>query len=247
METVLSIFNLKAKNIIVTGAARGNGLAICQGISNYGACVIGVDRIPVIGQEFHSYELDITNKDAVQNFFSVCEGEFGIIHGLVNNAGISTGSNNPYAAQEIYDETLNVNLNAVFHLTSLLCRHMALHGKGSIINISSLGAHQAFPLNPSYQISKAGLEQLTKAFACDWGPKGIRLNNICPGYIKTSMTETSYNDPVLNKQRRERTMLDRWGKSEDLVGAAIYLLSDASSYVTGSTVFVDGGWTAKGF
>ncbi|MDC3221729.1 SDR family oxidoreductase [Planktomarina sp.] len=243
----MSIFNLTGKNIIVTGAARGNGLAMCRGISNYGACVIGVDRIPMIGHGFPSYELDITNKDAVKNFVAVCEGEFGIIDGLVNNAGVSIGSNDPHTEQEVYDETLNVNLNAVFRLTSLLCRHMALHGKGSIINITSLGAHQAFPLNPSYQISKAGLEQLTKAFACDWGPKGIRLNNICPGYIRTSMTESSFNDPVLNKQRRDRTMLDRWGKSEDLVGAAIFLLSDASSYVTGSTVFVDGGWTAKGF
>ena len=243
----MSTFNLTSKNIIVTGAARGNGLAICKGLFDHGAYVVGVDRTPVINQEFPSYELDITDKVAVQNFVGAYEKEFGVIHGLVNNAGISIGSKNPYIEQELYDKTLSVNLNAVFNITSLLCRHMALHGKGSIINITSLGAHQGFPLNPSYQISKAGLEQLTKAFACDWGPKGIRLNNICPGYIKTSMTEASFNDPILNKQRRDRTMLDRWGESEDLVGAAIFLLSDASSYITGSTIFVDGGWTAKGF
>ena len=243
----MSIFDLTGKNIIVTGAARGNGLAICKGLFDHGACVVGVDRIRVTNRDFPSYELDITDKTAVQNFVGACEEEFGIIHGLVNNAGISIGSKNPYIEQEAYDKTLSVNLNAVFYLTSLLCRHMALHGKGSIINITSLGAHQGFPLNPSYQISKAGLEQLTKAFACDWGTKGIRLNNMCPGYIRTSMTEASFSDPVLSKQRRDRTMLDRWGESEDLVGAAIFLLSDASSYITGSTIFVDGGWTAKGF
>ncbi len=123
---------------------------------------------------------------------------------------------------------------------------MASKGSGSIVNITSLGSELAFPDNPSYQMSKAGLKQLSKSIARDWGAKGIRANNICPGYMKTSMTEKSFNSPELKAARSERMILPRWGEPEDLVGAAIFLLSKASSYITGSDIYVDGGWVAKG-
>ncbi|MDA9772570.1 SDR family oxidoreductase, partial [Amylibacter sp.] len=113
-------------------------------------------------------------------------------------------------------------------------------------NITSLGAELGFPDNPSYQMSKAGLRQLTKALARDWGEFGIRANNICPGYIKTAMTTKSFNDIKLNKQRSDNTLLKRWGEPEDLIGPALFLVSDASSYMTGTDIYVDGGWTANG-
>ena len=240
-------FDLTNKNIVVTGAARGNGLAMSRGLFEAGANVIGIDKVLNEDQEFILRQVDITNEAEVDIFFDIIIKEFGHIHGLINNAGVSIGSDQPYSNMDSYFSTIEVNLNAVFYLTSMLCEHMAQRGGGSIVNITSLGAHQGFPQNPSYQISKAGLQQLTRAFACDWGVKGIRLNNLCPGYIKTSMTQGSFDDPELHKQRLDRTMLNRWGKSEDLIGAAIFLLSEASSYITGSTIFVDGGWTAKGF
>lgn len=243
----MSLFSLVDKKILVTGASRGNGLAICRGLIENGACVIGVDKIANDNLDFPIYVADVTNRDDIAMLIERVVLEFGSVDGLVNNAGISLASDNPYSDAEVYKKTMSINLDAVFYLSSLLCEHMAKFQSGSIVNITSLGAEQGFPNNPSYQISKAGVKQLTKAFACDWGVHGVRLNNICPGYIKTSMTQASFNDPLLNEQRRNRTMLNRWGESEDLVGAAIFLLSDASSYITGSTIYVDGGWTAKGF
>jgi NAD(P)-dependent dehydrogenase (short-subunit alcohol dehydrogenase family) len=108
-----------------------------------------------------------------------------------------------------------------------------------------LGAELGFAGNPSYQISKAGLRQMTKALAKDWGAFGIRVNNLCPGYIQTSMTQKSFDDPILHAARKNKTVLGRWGKSEDLVGPAIFLLSEASSYITGTDLYVDGGWTSN--
>ena len=117
---------------------------------------------------------------------------------------------------------------------------------GSIVNITSLGAHLGFPRNPSYQMSKAGIRQLTKSLALDWGKKSVRVNNVCPGYIKSNMTLKSYKNAKAHKARLDRMMLNRWGTQEDIVGAVIFLISDASSYITGSDIFVDGGWTSRG-
>jgi NAD(P)-dependent dehydrogenase (short-subunit alcohol dehydrogenase family) len=122
---------------------------------------------------------------------------------------------------------------------------MAKERTGAIVNITSLGAELGFAGNPSYQISKAGLRQMTKALAKDWGAFGIRVNNLCPGYIQTSMTQKSFDDPILHAARKNKTVLGRWGKSEDLVGPAIFLLSEASSYITGTDLYVDGGWTSN--
>ena len=123
---------------------------------------------------------------------------------------------------------------------------MANQKAGSIVNITSLGAELAFPKQSRYQISKAGLRQLTKAIARDWGEIGIRANNICPGYINTAMTAKSFADEDLNEQRKNNTLMKRWGESTDLVGPTIFLISEASSYITGTDIYVDGGWTANG-
>jgi len=117
---------------------------------------------------------------------------------------------------------------------------------GSIINITSIGSVVGFPGNPGYVASKGGLRMMTKALAVDYGQAGIRVNAIAPGYIETAMTAGSFADPELHEQRRRHTCLGRWGSVSDMVGAAIFLASDASSYVTGQDLIVDGGWTAKG-
>ena len=123
---------------------------------------------------------------------------------------------------------------------------MRLSGGGSIINITSIGSTLGFPGNPSYGASKGGLRVLTKALANDLGDENIRVNNLAPGYIRTDMTEISFKDERKNKARLQRMLLGRWGEITDLCGAAIFLASDASSHVTGTDLFVDGGWTAKG-
>ena len=117
---------------------------------------------------------------------------------------------------------------------------------GSIINLTSIGAEQGFPNNPAYCASKGGLKQLTKALAYDWGKYGIRVNNLVPGYTNTPMNKKSWNDQSLRNKRASSTVLNRWAESEEMVGPAIFLASDASSYVTASDLVVDGGWIAKG-
>ena len=139
-----------------------------------------------------------------------------------------------------------MNLIAAYNLSNKVCKIMSKRKKGSIINITSLAAERGFIGNPSYQVSKAGLKQLTKALACDWGQKNIRINNVCPGYIKTPMTMRSFKNSNLKKKRDTRMILKRWGEPKDLVGPCIFLASDSSSYITGSDIFVDGGWLAKG-
>ena len=119
-------------------------------------------------------------------------------------------------------------------------------GGGSIINITSIGAELGFPNNPAYIAAKGALKQLTKSLALDLGPFGIRVNNIGPGYFRTDMTKGSWNDPQLEEDRIRRTILGRWGEPDDLAGAAIFLASEASRYITGQDLYVDGGWLAKG-
>jgi gluconate 5-dehydrogenase len=116
----------------------------------------------------------------------------------------------------------------------------------SIVNVTSIGSVLGMPGNPGYGAAKGGLRVLSKALAIDLAPLGIRVNNLAPGYIRTAMTEASWADPERRAQRERHTMLGRWGTPDDLVGAAIFLASDASAYVTGLDLFVDGGWTAKG-
>jgi NAD(P)-dependent dehydrogenase (short-subunit alcohol dehydrogenase family) len=242
----MNLFDISGRVILVTGAGRGNGRAIAQGLTMQGATVCAIDKQFPFDDAFHQAVADVTDENGLIECIDRCSDELGAVDGLINNAGISLASKNPYQDNNVYDDTLAVNLNAVFRLTSHVCKAMADNGGGSIVNITSLGAELGFPMNPSYQIAKGGLAQLTKAFAYDWGAKNIRVNNICPGYIKTDMTMESFKNEDLRIERQNRTMLQRWGESSDLVGAATFLLSDASAYVTGTTIHVDGGWTAKG-
>jgi 2-deoxy-D-gluconate 3-dehydrogenase len=251
------MFDIKNKNIIVTGANGGNGFCIADGLLKAGANVIGIDKsFNRQDIEFETVTVDLTNFKEVKNSFDNLTDKFGTITGLVNNAGVSFASDTPYEDYDIYDQTIRINLNSVFNLTALFCNKIKDDNYGmfdpnkewsSVVNITSLGASLGFPNNPSYQISKAGLDQLTIAFACDWSKYNIRFNNICPGYIKTPMTQKSYDNQLLRYERTKRTMLNRWGESKDLLGASIFLLSNASSYITASTINVDGGWLAKGF
>ena len=123
---------------------------------------------------------------------------------------------------------------------------MKKNSGGSIINVTGLAAEQGFPNNPAYVAFKGALKQLTKAAAHDLGTFGIRVNNIGPGYILTDMTTKSWSDPLSHKEKAQRTLLGRWGQPEDLMGVVIFLASDASSYITGQDIYVDGGWLAKG-
>jgi NAD(P)-dependent dehydrogenase (short-subunit alcohol dehydrogenase family) len=240
------MFDMSDKVVIVTGGNRGNGYEISKGLSDAGAKVIRIDKSFTSSIDSDDYEINLSNEDHIINFFNLFIKKYKKLDGLINNAGISIATDRPYENLEVFDETLSINLRSAWILSSKSCELMAKNKKGSIVNITSLGAELGFPNNPSYQISKAGLKQMTKAMAVDWGGLGIRINNICPGYIRTAMTEESFNNEILHDERKNKTILKRWGMPSDLIGASIFLLSDASSYITGTDLRVDGGWTAKG-
>ena len=250
MNILERLFSLTGKVAIVTGAARGNGKAIARGLSEAGADVILVDIIDELAStacelNCDAYACDITDSDSLTELVEYVLNKFHKIDIIVNNAGVSIGAEFLTYPPGAWEKTYRVNLKAPFELIQLAGEHMKRQG-GSIINITSLNSELAFPDNPAYVAFKGALRQLTKAAAYDLGKYGIRANNLAPGYIKTAMTDQSYNDSVKHAARKNRTLLGRWGYPEDLVGAAIFLASDASSYITGQDIYVDGGWSAKG-
>ena len=241
------LFNIKNFVTIVTGSGRSIGLKIAAGFYEYGAKVIRIDLNFKKHKlyKFDDYIIDLTKQKLVDRCVDEIKHKYGRIDVLINNAVVTTNSTDFYD-EKILKKTLSVNLIAAYNLSNKVCKIMSKRKKGSIINITSLAAERGFIGNPSYQVSKAGLKQLTKALACDWGQKNIRINNVCPGYIKTPMTMRSFKNSKLKKNRDTRMILKRWGEPKDLVGPCIFLASDSSSYITGSDIFVDGGWLAKG-
>jgi len=173
-----SLFDVEGSIVVVTGANAGNGLAIAKALLNAGSKVVRIDKFFSNDIGAHDYKLDLVRLEEIDFVIEDIVSRFGHIDALVNNAGISLSSSNPYNDMEAFEQTMLVNLTAPFFITSKVLRHMAHRGVGSIINITSLGAERAFPNNPSYQSSKAGLRQLTKAIALDWASKNIRANNI---------------------------------------------------------------------
>lgn len=244
-------FSVEGKTAIVTGASRGIGQAIAEGFLEAGANVVLVarsDAIHELAARFPDTALaipcDISESAAAARICGATMDRFSSLDVLINNAGITMPGEEPYS-EAAWDRTLDVNLKAAFLLSGAAVQHMKSRG-GSIINIASIGAMLGFAGNPSYQAAKGGMRQMTKAMARDWAEHGIRVNTICPGYIRTDMCAASYADPDLRAERSARMMMDRWGEPDDLVGPCIFFAADASAYVTGIDLPVDGGWTAKG-
>ena len=213
-----------------------------------GATVTGVARSDPDGGNLPpsmSYrKCDVTDARAFSQICAVAAEAHGSIDVLVNAAGISLPNSLEQDAVDRFERTIAVDLSGVYRCSLEALQHMSRGA--SIINVTSINSILGFPDNPGYVAAKGGLRMLTRALAVDYGQRGIRVNNLAPGYIRTSMTEKSWSDTELSESRVRHTLLDRWGESSDLVGAAIFLASDASSYVTGQDVVVDGGWTAKG-
>ena len=248
MTYLEELFSLQGKVCLVSGASRGIGAAIAHALHLVGGTVIGVGRSekPANEKPWRYEKCDINDGVKVSQLCAEVHAEYGTLDVLVNAAGITQPKTSSGDASDNFRETLETNLVSIHGLCSQAANYMKLAGGGSIINITSIGSVMGFPGNPAYVASKGGLRMLTKALAFDYGADGIRVNNIAPGYIKTNMTSTSYEDPDLHKERLNKMLIPRWGQPLDLCGAAIYLASDASGYVTGIDLFVDGGWTIKG-
>lgn len=243
------IFCLSGKNALVTGGMGDIGFAISKGLVDAGANVSIFDRKENKRRykNINYFKVNLTvSKDVDKKFNKFLEIN-NRIDILVNAAGITINGNSKDYLRENWEKTIDLNLSAIFYLTQMVTREMIKQKiKGSIINITSLSAVFGFPDNPAYVASKGGLKQLTKAMAYDFGKYGIRVNNIGPGYIKTNMTKKSWENIRERRKRSNHIILKRWGEPEDLVGAVVFLASNASSYITGQDIYVDGGWTAKG-
>ena len=252
MKTKNNLFSLKNKVVLITGAGRGIGQHLAEKIVEQNAIVYAIDKnFPKTSKRsmknLVKIRCDITDQDAFNQVCINIVRKKKRIDVLVNNAGISQAnkqSGKPYAKNK-WDETLRINLTAHFSCSQEVIQYMKKRKQGSIINITSINAELGFPRNPAYVASKGGLKMLGKALAKDWGKYGIRVNNLGPGYIRTEMTKSSYSNKKLRKERTKHTMLGRWGEMDDLVGPCIFLASDASKYITGQDVYVDGGWISN--
>lgn len=243
-----NLFSLQSKVAIVTGAARGNGKAIAEGLASMGANVIGLDVLDHFTTEKFEYTIcDVTNNKELDEMIKHVINKYKKIDILVNNAGVSYPNSFLEYPDELWEKTYKVNLKAPYEIIKRVGGEMKRNATGgSIINITSLNSELAFPNNPAYVAMKGGLKQLTKSAALDLGKHGIRVNNVGPGYFMTNMTKSSWQDPIKHKERASKTVLNRWGTPEDLIGVSIFLASDASSYITGQDIYVDGGWLIKG-
>ena len=240
-------FSVKGKTCLITGASRGIGKSLADSFHQAGAIVYGLGRTTNINDSvaWRYYETDITNKGYIKEIVDSIHEKEGKLDVLINAAGI-TNSFSDSDDISSFHQILDTNLTSVHNLCVIVSEYMKSAQRGSIINLTSIGANLGFAGNLGYASSKGGLKMLTKALANDLAQYNIRVNNLAPGYIKTDMTKGSFDNEVLNKERVDRMMIKRWGETEDLIGPALFLASDASSYITGIDLLVDGGWTAKG-
>ena len=255
--SVLSKFDLSGKTALVTGAKRGIGRGMAEALAEAGADVIGVSAtleaqgsevgaaIEAAGRRFTGYACDFSDRAAVKAFTAQVLADHPKIDILVNNAGTilrQAAINHP---DEMWDEVLEVNLNAQFILTRDIGRTMVERGSGKIIFTASLLTFQGGITVPGYAASKGAIGQLTMAFANEWAGKGVNVNAIAPGYIATDNTEALRNDPDRHKAILDRIPAGRWGEPDDFKGPAVFLASDASAYMNGHIMLVDGGWMGR--
>jgi 2-deoxy-D-gluconate 3-dehydrogenase len=256
MAAILDNFSLTGKNALVTGSRTGLGAGIAIGLAQAGANVVvngsredGMqqvcDAVRNCGVKAVSGIADVADPQACADLVALTVRELGSIDILINNAGIIRRSPAADYSAEDWAAVIEINLNAVFRLSQLAGREMLAQGSGKIVNIASLLSFQGGILVPAYAASKGAVAQLTKALANEWAGKGVNVNAIAPGYMETRNTAALRSDPVRSRQILERIPAGRWGTTEDLAGAAVFLASPASDYIHGHVLVVDGGWMAR--
>ena len=255
--SVLDHFNLSGKTALITGCNRGIGKAMAEALAEAGADIIGISSsllskdseieksITSLGRNFYPYQVDLGNRDSLYHFISLVRKEHPVIDILVNNAGIILRQPAADHTDEYWDQVLNINLDAPFILSRELGKEMITRGYGKIIFTASLLTFQGGINVPGYTAAKSAIGGLVKALANEWTGKGVKVNAIAPGYINTDNTEALRNDPVRSKSILDRIPAGRWGLPEDFKGPVLFLASDASNYVSGTTLLVDGGWMGR--
>jgi 2-dehydro-3-deoxy-D-gluconate 5-dehydrogenase len=253
----MNIFSLKGKTALVTGCNKGIGRGMALGLAQAGADIIGVsssmpledseirNEIESYGSKFFPYRCDFTDRVSLYAFIDKVKQDFSKIDILINNAG--TIKRNPAAehSDEYWDAVLSINLDSVFILSREIGKKMLEHKVGKIIFTASLLSFQGGINVPGYAASKGAVGSLVKALANEWAPHGINVNAIAPGYIATDNTEALRNDPQRSKSILDRIPAARWGEASDFIGPVVFLASEASNYVHGTILTVDGGWMGR--
>ncbi|WP_321893129.1 glucose 1-dehydrogenase [Paraburkholderia tropica] len=249
------MFDLSGRCALVTGSSTGIGYALAKGLAGAGAEIIlngrsearlaeAVSRLRDEGAIVHAASFDVTSADDVEKTIGKIEREIGAIDILVNNAGMQRRAPLEQFSREQWQELMKTNVDSVFLVGQAVARHMIERQRGKIINICSVQSELGRPNIAAYTASKGAVKMLTKGMAIDWGQHGIQVNGLGPGYFKTELTEALVKDETFSTWLIGRTPSRRWGDVEDLVGAAVFLASNASNFVNGHILYVDGGVTS---
>ena len=256
MVTSSGLFNLQGRIALITGSSQGIGFALARGLAEHGATVIinGRDRskmdkaVALLKDEGHtvfSSAFDVTKPEEVRTAMDAIEQEIGALDILVNNAGMQYRAPLEDFPVDKWQQLLETNISSTFYAGQAAARHMIARGRGKIINIASVQSELARPSIAPYTATKGAIRNLTRGMATDWARHGLQINAIAPGYFRTPLNQALVDDPEFTAWLEKRTPAGRWGNVEELVGAAVFLSSDASSFVNGQVLHVDGGMTAS--
>ena len=248
-------FRLDGRLALVTGSSSGIGFALARGLAQAGASVVlnGRDAGKLAqaaavlageGLQVHTHAFDVTNRDRVDAAIAEIESGLGAIEVLINNAGMTRRAAFHELSAADWNDVMRTNVDSIFHVGQAVAKRMVPRQRGRIINICSVMSELGRPGTVVYTASKGAVKMLTKGMAIDLGPHGINVNGIGPGYFKTELTEKLVADEPFSQWLINRTPSRRWGDVEDLAGAAVFLASDASRFVNGHILYVDGGVTA---
>lgn len=251
---MLNKFSLEGKVAMVTGCEQGLGMGMAIGLAQAGADIFGVGigdmsavkaEVEKAGRKFSSMKANLIQQDKIDEIVTACLKEMGRIDILVNNAGIIRREDSINFSEKDWDDVININLKTVFFLCQRVAKEFIKQGKGKIINIASMLSFQGGIRVPSYTASKSGIKGITMLMANEWAKYNINVNAIAPGYMATDNTANLRADENRSNEILARIPAGRWGTPDDVAGAAVFLASEASDYVNGFTLAVDGGWLAR--
>ena len=250
-----TLFSLDNRRALITGSTQGIGLALAYGLARSGATIVlngrdearvrqAAEQMRADGFNAEIAAFDVTDQAAVIAGVEHIERDFGAIDIVINNAGIQRRAPLEDFSSENWNEIFNANVSSVFYVSQAVAKHMIARQKGKIINICSVQSQLGRPTIAPYTATKGAVANLTKGMCADWAKYGIQSNGLAPGYFATKMNQALVDNEEFSAWLCKRTPAGRWGQVDELCGAAIFLASDASSFVNGQTLYVDGGMTS---